>query len=137
MRDIRAASSASFGKPVLFIEGRAAFASPTRTRCSPPGGRITDLTAITLFGGHIAAGGGDQLIQAIAGVLSRIEEPYAATALPAAWLWTRYAGFRLATVYLSTLPSAGLKKELVFREEAQRSQHLAGCAQRRGRIRRS
>ena len=68
--------------------------------------------------GHITSRGGDLLIQAISEILSRLEEPYAATALPAAWLWTRYAGFRLATVYLSTLPSAGLKKELGFREEA-------------------
>ena len=67
--------------------------------------------------GHVAARGGDQLIQAISEVMSRREEPYAATALPAAWLWTRYAGFRLATVYLSTLPSAALKEELGFREE--------------------
>ena len=68
--------------------------------------------------GHIASRGGDQLIQAISEILSRTEEPYAATALPAAWLWTRYAGFRLSTVYLSTLPTEGLKKELGFREEA-------------------
>ena len=68
--------------------------------------------------GHIASRGGEQLIQAIATVLSRHEEPYAATALPAAWLWTRYAGFRLATVYVSTLPPAGLKEEIGFREEA-------------------
>ena len=68
--------------------------------------------------GHIASRGGDLLIQAISGILSRIEEPYAATALPAAWLWTRYAGFRLSTVYLSNPPSAALKKELGFREEA-------------------
>ena len=68
--------------------------------------------------GHIAARGGDQLTQAISEILSRTEEPYAATALPAAWLWTRYAGFRLATVYLPTLPSAALKEELGFREEA-------------------
>ena len=68
--------------------------------------------------GHIASRGGDLLIQAIAETLSKVDELYAATALPAAWLWTRYAGFRLATVYLSTSPSAGLKKELGFREEA-------------------
>lgn len=68
--------------------------------------------------GHIAAGGGDQLIQAISDILSRAEEPYAATALPAAWLWTRYAGFRLSTVYLSNPPSARLKEELGFRAEA-------------------
>jgi len=67
--------------------------------------------------GHIATRGGDHLIQAISRILSRAEEPYAATALPAAWLWTRYAGFRLSTVYLSNPPSARLKEELGFREE--------------------
>ena len=67
--------------------------------------------------GHIAARGGDALIHSIAESLSRNEEPYAATALPAAWLWTSFAGFRLATVYLSAVPSAGLKKDLGFREE--------------------
>ena len=67
--------------------------------------------------GHIAARGGDSLIHLIAETLSKIEEPYAATALPAAWLWTRYAGYRLSTVYLQTPPSAGLKKDLGFREE--------------------
>lgn len=68
--------------------------------------------------GHIASRGGEELVQAVATVLSRREELYAATALPAAWLWTRYAGFRLSTVYVSTLPAAGLKEELGFREEA-------------------
>ena len=68
--------------------------------------------------GHIASGDGDQLTQAISEILSRTEEPYAATALPAAWLWTRYAGFRLSTVYLATLPSTELKEELGFREDA-------------------
>ena len=67
--------------------------------------------------GHIAARGGDALIHAIAESLSRSEEDYAATALPAAWLWASFAGFRLATVYLSAVPSAGLKKDLGFREE--------------------
>lgn len=67
--------------------------------------------------GHIVARGGDQLIQTTSEILSRAEEPYAATALPAAWLWTRYAGFRLSTVYLADFPSARLKEELGFREE--------------------
>ena len=42
----------------------------------------------------------------------------AATALAAAWLWTRYAGFRLSTVYLSIPPSPALKRDISFREEA-------------------
>ena len=96
----------------------------------PDGVRVTDPEALLdawredyrfdrhhILRGHIAARGGDELIHAIADTLSKVEEPYAATALPAAWLWTRYAGFRLATVYLRTLPSAGLKKDLGFREE--------------------
>ena len=68
--------------------------------------------------GHIAARGGESLIHTIAEKLSKIDEPYAATALPAAWLWTHHARFRLSTVYLSTLPSAALKNELNFREES-------------------
>ena len=67
--------------------------------------------------GHISAGGGDSLTHYIAETLSKIDAFYAATALPAAWLWTRYAGFRLSTVYLSAPPSEGLKKDLGFREE--------------------
>ena len=71
----------------------------------------------TVIRGYIAARGGDSLIHSIADTLSKIETPYAATALPAAWLWTRYAGFRLSTVYLSAPPSPGLKSDLGFREE--------------------
>ena len=67
--------------------------------------------------GHIAARAGDSLTQSIAVTLSKFGQPYAATALPAAWLWTRYAGFRLSTIYMSLPPSAGLKEELGFQEE--------------------
>ena len=70
-----------------------------------------------VFQGHISAGGGDSLTHYIAGTLSKIGAFYAATALPAAWLWTRYAGFRLSTVYLSVPPSEGLKRDLGFRED--------------------
>ncbi|MCY3711109.1 MAG: hypothetical protein OXG26_19645 [Caldilineaceae bacterium] len=41
---------------------------------------------------------------------------YAATALPAARLWTGCAGFGLATVYVAALPPAGLKEALGLRE---------------------
>ena len=68
--------------------------------------------------GHISASGGDTLIYSLAEALSKAEEPYATTALPAAWLWTRYAPFHLSTVYIAMLPSPGLKKDLGFREEA-------------------
>lgn len=71
-----------------------------------------------LIRGHIAARGGDSPIHFVAGTLAKHEQCYAVTALPAAWLWTRFAGFRLSTIYLSTSPSAELKRDLGFREEA-------------------
>ena len=72
----------------------------------------------TVLRGHIAAGSGDSLTRSLAGGLAKMEVPYAATALPAAWLWTRHAGFRLATVYLPEMPSAALLADLNFREES-------------------
>lgn len=68
--------------------------------------------------GHISAGGGESLTHAIAHILSQTDAPYAATALSAAWLWTRHARFRLATVYLTSHPSVGIKEALGFREES-------------------
>ena len=68
--------------------------------------------------GHIPAPDGESLTRSIAEALDRAGSPYAATALPAAWLWTRYAGFRLSTVYLSSPPSAEVRRDLGFREEA-------------------
>ena len=67
--------------------------------------------------GHIAAVSGDGLTRALAGALTELETPYAMTGLPAAWLWTQHAAFRLSTVYLSEVPSAALLMELGFREE--------------------
>lgn len=72
----------------------------------------------TVLRGHIAAGSGDSLTRSLAGALSKLEVSYAATALAAAWLWTRHAGFRLATVYLPETPSAALLAGLGFREES-------------------
>lgn len=67
--------------------------------------------------GHISAGGGESLTHSIAKILSEADMPHAATALAAAWSWTRHAGFRLATVYLASHPSAGIMEALGFREE--------------------
>ena len=68
--------------------------------------------------GHIAAGSGDGLTRSLAGTLSKMGVSYAMTALPAAWLWTRHAGFRLATVYLSEVSSAALMADIGFRNES-------------------
>ncbi len=68
--------------------------------------------------GHIPTSGGEALTRSLAEALSRTGEPYAATALPAAWLWTRHVPFHLSVVYISSLPSPGLKRDLGFQEEA-------------------
>ena len=68
--------------------------------------------------GHISVAGGESPTRSIAEALDRTGSTYAATALPAAWLWTRHAGFRLSTVYLESPPSTAVREELGFREEA-------------------
>ena len=71
----------------------------------------------TVITGHVAARSGDALTRSLVTTLSEMEVPHAATGLSAAWLWTRYAGFRLATVYMADIPSDGLMADLGFREE--------------------
>jgi len=71
--------------------------------------------------GHIPARTGESLTRSVAEALERIGMRYAATALPAAWLWTQHAGFRLSTIYLSHPPSLAAIRDLGFREEARGS----------------
>ncbi len=71
----------------------------------------------TVIRGYVAARSGDALARSLAQKLDEFEMSYAVTGLPAAWLWTRYAGFRLVTAYLADFPSAGLMTDLGFREE--------------------
>ena len=42
---------------------------------------------------------------------------YAATGLAAAWVLTRFAAFRLTTIYLANDPPPSLRKSLGFRED--------------------
>jgi hypothetical protein len=67
--------------------------------------------------GHIAARSGGDLLRALAEVLSRRQVAYAVTALAAAWLHARFAGFRLVAVYLPERPSAALVRDIAFRED--------------------
>ena len=71
--------------------------------------------------GHIASRGGDFLTRVVSQSLNRIGADYAATALPAAWLWTRHAGFRLSTIYLLQPPTQNLMEEIGFRDETRGS----------------
>lgn len=53
----------------------------------------------------------------MADALRKRDMDYAATALGAAWLLTRFAAFRIVTMYLREPPSAALLEALSFRED--------------------
>ena len=66
--------------------------------------------------GHIAVAAGESIVARVARVLARSDADYAVTGLAAAWYWTRYARFRLSTVYLKVAPSTELLEALEFRQ---------------------
>ena len=66
--------------------------------------------------GHIAVAAGESVIQRAARTLAQSDMGYAVTGLAAAWYWTRFARFRLSTVYLKHSPSNELLETLGFRE---------------------
>jgi hypothetical protein len=67
--------------------------------------------------GHIAARSGEELLHNIAGVLEKQAPGYAATGLGAAWLYSHFANFRLATFYLPYAAGNELFNVLGFRED--------------------
>ena len=67
--------------------------------------------------GHVAARSGEALVRRLGEAFGQAGVDHAATGLSAAWLMTRFAGFRLATVYVAEHPTDDLLRELGFREE--------------------
>ena len=67
--------------------------------------------------GHVPARSGDALLRQLVDRLNQESVSYAATGLAAAWQLDRFAGFRIATLYLATEPSPELLGSLSFREE--------------------
>lgn len=67
--------------------------------------------------GHIAARSGDALLSTISSALQRRKVEYAASGLGAAWLRSRFAAFRIVTVYLREPASDALISDIGFREE--------------------
>jgi hypothetical protein len=76
-----------------------------------------DFTRHSIIKGHVAARSGEELLLRIAGRLEKQAPAYAATGLCAAWLYTRFANFRLATFYIPNALGAELSGELGFRED--------------------
>ncbi len=72
----------------------------------------------TIHQGHVAARSGDALLRFVGDTLSEQGIEHAATGLAAAWVLTRFAAFRIATVYLPTDPSPALLERLGCREDS-------------------
>jgi hypothetical protein len=70
-----------------------------------------------LYQGHVAARSGDSLLNFVADKLAGRNVEYAATGLSAAWVLTRFAAFRVVTVYLSADPSPAMIDRLGYRED--------------------
>jgi hypothetical protein len=71
-----------------------------------------------LLQGHVVARSGDALLRFVADTLTEHQIEHAATGLAAAWALTRFAAFRIATVYLPSDPSPKLLDRFGFREDA-------------------
>jgi hypothetical protein len=71
----------------------------------------------TLHQGHVAARSGDALLRFACETLVGQEIEHAVTGLAAAWALTRFASFRIATVYLAGDPTPALLDRLGFRED--------------------
>ena len=67
--------------------------------------------------GNITARSGDILLRKISETLDEESIDYSVTGLGAAWLYSRFAGFRIVTIYLREELSAQIYDKLLFRED--------------------
>jgi len=67
--------------------------------------------------GHVAARSGEEILERIPAALEKHSMKYAATGLGAAWLYSHFANFRLATFYITSTPTDELADALGFRED--------------------
>jgi len=76
-----------------------------------------DFAKHDIIRGHIPARSGDELLRKLDTALEAAAVEHAATGLAGAWLLTHFAGFRLVTVLVRTMPPSELLDRLGFREE--------------------
>jgi len=79
---------------------------------------VYDFSKNLIFKGHIAERSSNEIQKRFSDALITNELQHAATGLGAAWLYTKYSGFRIVTFYLESFPTKDLIKTLGFREEA-------------------
>jgi hypothetical protein len=78
---------------------------------------VYDFSKHRIVRGHVPARSGDALLRRLAELLQDSDSDYAATGLGASWLLTRFAGFRIVSIYLPEQPSSELLDRLGFRED--------------------
>lgn len=66
--------------------------------------------------GHVAARSSDEVLRRLAESLQREKIEYAATGLAGAWLWSGFAGFRLAVLFVADLPDEKARAQMGFHE---------------------
>lgn len=71
----------------------------------------------TVLRGHVAARSGEELLHRTSEVVAPAHVEHAFTGLGAAWLYTRFADFRIVTCYLAEPPSMSLIESMGFRPE--------------------
>ena len=71
----------------------------------------------TVHRGHVAARSGDALARLVCDVLSEQGVEHAATGLAAAWMFTTFAAFRTATVFVPADPPAAVLERLGYRDD--------------------
>jgi hypothetical protein len=76
-----------------------------------------DFSMHQVIPGHMAARSGEETLRLLANGLQGQKVRHAATGLAAAWLLTRFSGFRLATMYVADRPASEVLDALGFREE--------------------
>jgi hypothetical protein len=76
-----------------------------------------DFSMHEVIQGHIAARSGEEALRLLADGLHVQKMRYAATGLAAAWCMTKFAGFRLVTMYVAERPAPEILERLGLREE--------------------
>jgi hypothetical protein len=78
---------------------------------------VYDFSRHQIVKGHIAARSGDELLHRVVSILDQHEINYAVTGLAAAWIYTHFANFRIATFYFYHPPNEKIVGSLNFRED--------------------
>jgi Transcriptional regulator, AbiEi antitoxin, Type IV TA system len=76
-----------------------------------------DFSKHRTIAGHATARSGDELLATVGAALNATKLDYAATGLAGAWLLTKFAAFRLVTIFVPEEPSAHVLKSIGFRRE--------------------